>query len=179
LTEITDAEEDSSMSTANMAQPVNDGAAKEQAQLVTFKLGREMYCVEILKVREIIRLPAITRVPNTPPYVEGVFNLRGKVIPVVCLRKRLGMADAAYGNRARIIVIDSAHELLGFIVDSVEEVVRAAREEIQPPPARVSSILNNEYLSGVIQQGDKLLILLNLDLIFSQDDQSMLESLQA
>lgn len=167
------------MNTQNMAQTVKDGAVKEQMQLVSFQLEREIYCVEILRVREIIRMPTITRVPNTPVYVEGVFNLRGKVIPVVSLRKRLGMSEASYGNRARVIVIDMGQELLGFIVDSVEEVVRISRDEIQPPPSMVSNSATQDYLSGVIQQDDRLLIYLDLGLMFSVEEQVIFEGMQS
>ena len=93
-------------------------------QLVTFKLDNEEYAVDILKVQEINRLKEFTRVPNSPPYVEGVINLRGKVIPVVNLRKRFGFAGKEYDEWSRIMIMDIHGIRLGLVVDSVSEVLR-------------------------------------------------------
>lgn len=154
-------------------QHIQAGAADKRMQLVSFNLDKEEYGVEVLKVREIIRPPTVTRVPNMPPYVEGVMNLRGKVIPIISLRKRFSMSDTENDNRTRIMVMEMASELIGFVVDAVAEVIRITTDEIQPPPAFVRGGVEQESLTGVINQEDRLLILLNLEKIFSAEEQAL------
>jgi purine-binding chemotaxis protein CheW len=146
----------------------------ERMQLVSFKLGKEEYGVEVLKVREIIRVPIITRVPNTPHYIEGVINLRGKVIPIISLRKRFALDIALNDAKSRIMVMLMNNELTGFIVDSVAEVVRISTNEIQPAPPVVAGSVDQECLSGVINREDRLLVLLDLERLFSQEEQHLL-----
>ena len=149
-------------------------SAEERMQLVSFILDREEYGVEVLKVREIIRMPNITRVPNTPHYLEGVINLRGKVIPIISLRKRFSLDVAENDSRTRIMVMDMASELTGFIVDSVAEVIRITAGEIQSAPPVVAGNVDQEYFSGVINRADRLLVLLDLERLFSQEEQQLI-----
>lgn len=108
-------------------------------QLVSFHLDDEEYGVEVLKVREIIRMVNITHMPNTPPCVDGIINLRGKVIPIISMRKRFGLMDTeGNNNQTRVIIMDVGGELLGFTVDSVSEVIRISANEIQPSPSVAS-----------------------------------------
>lgn len=146
----------------------------ELIQLVSFNLEREEYGVYVLKVREIIRMSNVTRVPNTPYYVEGVINLRGKVIPIISLRKKFSLPDAENDKHTRIIVMDVDGELMGFIVDSVSEVIRISSSEIQPPPAVANGGVDQEYLSGVINRTDRLLVLLDLERVFSGAERNAL-----
>jgi purine-binding chemotaxis protein CheW len=146
----------------------------EMIQLVTFLLGEEEYGVNVLNVREIIRLPEITRVPNTPHYVEGVINLRGKVIPVMSMRKRFGLELQDFDSRTRVIVMEFADELMGFLVDAVSEVIRISPDEIQPPPAAVSSGVDQDCMAGVINQAERLIILLELEKISIREEPIML-----
>ncbi len=145
----------------------------ELIQLVSFKLEHEEYGVNVLKVREIIRMPSITRVPNTPNYIEGVINLRGKVIPIISMRKRFNLPDGEISSQTRIMVIDMEGELMGFVVDAVSEVIRIAESEIQPPPAVVNSAVEQECLAGVINQTDRLLFFLNLEKLISRDERHL------
>ncbi len=149
----------------------------EVIQLVSFMLANEEYGVEVLKVREIIRITAITHMPNTPVYVDGVINLRGKVIPIISLRRKFGLADAENNSHTRIIVMDMGGELTGFIVDSVSEVLRITGSEIQPPPMVVAGGLDQDCLAGVINRADRLLVLLNLERLFSSDEKQLLGDL--
>lgn len=147
---------------------------QEMLQLVTFLLGEEEYGVDVLKVREIIRVPEITRVPNTPHYVDGVINLRGKVIPVMSMRKRFGLDLQDFDTRTRVIVMEFADELMGFLVDAVSEVIRISPDEIQPPPAAVSSGVDQACMAGVINQADRLIILLELGQIAVREETLLL-----
>jgi len=92
----------------------------------------------------------ITRMPNTPPYVEGIINLRGKVIPIISMRRKFGLMDAENNSQTRVIIMDVTGELLGFTVDSVSEVIRISAGEIQPSPSVASGGIGQEYIAGVI-----------------------------
>ncbi len=164
------------MSNALVPMKANEARAGEHGeliQLVSFSLDNEEYGVDVLKVREIIRMPSITRVPNTPHYVEGVINLRGKVIPIINMRRRFGLFELEYDKQTRIMVMDVEGELMGFIVDAVSEVIRISSSEIQPSPAVVTSGIDQECIAGVINQADRLLVLLDLQKMFSQDERRL------
>jgi len=143
-------------------------------QLVTFKVDNEEFAVDILKVQEINKMINITHIPNAPPFVEGVINLRGKIIPIVDLRKRLGFEGKSYDKSTRIIVIELEGIVLGFIVDSVSEVLRISDSTVEPPPALVAGV-ESDYIEGVGKLDNRLLILLELKKIFSASDRKELE----
>lgn len=147
-----------------------DDTHGELIQLVSFNLDQEEYGVDVLKVREIIRMPIVTRVPNTPHYVEGVINLRGKVIPIISMRKKFSLMAAENDKQTRIMVMDLEGEMMGFIVDAVSEVIRISDSEIQPSPTVVTGGIDQECIAGVINQAERLLVLLNLEMMFSRDE---------
>jgi len=155
----------------------SNDASHELTQLVSFHLDNEEYGVEVLKVREIIRMVNITHMPNTPPYVEGIINLRGKVIPIISMRKRFGLMDMESNNQTRVIIMDVGGELLGFTVDAVSEVIRVSANEIQPAPSVASGGIGQEYIEGVINHADRLLVLLNLDMMFSHEEKELFGSI--
>jgi purine-binding chemotaxis protein CheW len=146
---------------------------EELLQLVTFSIGEEEFGVEILKVQEIIRMLEITRVPKAPDFVEGVINLRGKVIPVIDLRLRFGLKAKEHDKKTRIIVIEINQMIVGFVVDSVSEVLRIPAGTIEPPPPVISG-LDSEYISGVGKLDDRLLIMLDLNRLLSKEEKSAL-----
>jgi purine-binding chemotaxis protein CheW len=145
----------------------------ELMQLVTFSIGEEEFGVDILKVQEIIRMMEITKVPRAPDFVEGVINLRGKVIPILDLRRRFGLVTRDHDKHTRIIVIEISNMIVGFVVDSVSEVLRIPSNTVEPPPPVVSG-LESEYISGVGKLADRLLILLDLDRLLSREEQGAL-----
>ncbi|MCX7984317.1 MAG: chemotaxis protein CheW [Bacteroidetes bacterium] len=146
---------------------VNDQRnSDELLQLVSFNIGDEEFGVDILKVQEINRMLTITRVPNAPEYVEGVINLRGKVIPVVNLRKRFGLPPKEADKNTRIIVIELNGKTVGFVVDSVREVLRIPKSVTEPPPALATRI-NAEYITAVGKLDDRLLTLLDMEKVLS------------
>lgn len=137
-------------------------ASEELLQLVSFKLGNEEFAVDILRVQEINRMIEVTRVPNAPSHVDGVINLRGKVIPVVDLRTRLGMPRKDQDKNSRIVVVELHGIVVGFVVDSVQEVLRIPKSVTEPPPAMASGV-EAEYITAVGKLEDRLLILLDLE----------------
>jgi len=147
-------------------------------QLVTFHVGNEEFGVEILDVREINRLMDITRVPHAPDFVEGVINLRGQVIPVVDLRKRFGLEAGSRDKDARIVVVELTDKVVGFLVDSVSEVLRVAGSTVEPPPAMVAGI-ESEYIEGVVKLEDRLLILLDLQKLLTRGEARALQEFGA
>jgi len=137
-------------------------ADEAERQLVVFDLAGEAYGVNIGTVREIIRMQAVTHVPETPDFVEGVINLRGRVIPVVDLRKRFALATSEHTSDSRIVVVDIAGHDIGVIVDAVTEVLRVAGASIEPASALITTE-DSYYMDGIAKIGDRLLILLDLD----------------
>ncbi|MBP2654931.1 MAG: cheW 1 [Firmicutes bacterium] len=138
--------------------------SSNDTQLVVFRLGREEYGVSILQVQEIKRMLEIARVPQSPDYVKGVINLRGNVLPVIDLKKRLGLLPGEYTDDTRVIIVKVADIVVGIIVDAVSEVTSINSDSIEPPQTIVSGV-NAQYLSGVGKHEDRLLILLNLEAI--------------
>jgi len=155
-------------------QTENSSTSSDLIQLVSFKLDNEEYGIEVLKVREIIRMIPITHMPNSPQYVEGIINLRGKIIPVVQMRKKFGLIGQENSTQTRIVVMDINGQLMGFVVDSVSEVIRISSSEIQPPPNVASGGIDQECITGVINQTERLLVLLDLERLFSLEEKSLL-----
>ena len=148
----------------------------ELLQLVTFNIGEEEFGVDILRVQEIIRTMEITRVPKAPDFMEGVINLRGKVIPIIDLRKRFGMEVKEHDKHTRIVVIEINHMIVGFVVDAVHEVLRIPTDTVEPPPPAVMEGVDSEYINGVGKLDDRLLILIDLNMILSREEHSQLTS---
>ena len=145
----------------------------ELLQMVSFKIGDEEFGVDILKVQEINRMMSITKVPNAPAFVTGVVNLRGRIIPVIDLRYKLGMPGKDYDNDTRIVVVEVNDTTTGFIVDAVSEVLRIPRSITEAPPEMVSGI-DSDYITAVGKLEGKLLILLDLEKVLSSGEMKRL-----
>ena len=141
-------------------------ATQSEQQLVVLDLGFEAYGVDLGSVREIIRMQEISRLPRMPEYVEGVINLRGKVTPVVDLRKRFRIEVTEYTKETRIVVVDVGNQDIGVIVDAVTEVLRIASADIEPPSTVVTTE-ESDYLMGIVKLSERLIILLDLDRVLA------------
>jgi len=161
--------------TGTQEATVKLAAGGDEQQLVVFELGAELYGVEIARVHEIIRLQTVTRVPRAPAFVEGVINLRGKVIPVVDLRRRFGLPSAEHTRSTRIVVVEIGDQVVGIVVDSVSEVLRVNTATVEPPSPVVAGI-DSEYLHGIAKLTDRLVILLDLDRVLARDERRALEA---
>lgn len=164
----------------NNIEATQEGGRKvnREGKYLTFSLAGEEYGIGILKVKEIIGLMAITTIPRMPPYVKGVINLRGKVIPVIDLRLKFAIAEAAYTERTCIIVVEIAggngRILIGIIVDSVSEVLNVKGVDIEDTPAFGAS-LDTEYILGMAKTGDSVKILLEIDRVLGSEELAMME----
>ncbi|CAN2041176.1 purine-binding chemotaxis protein CheW [Candidatus Magnetomoraceae bacterium gMMP-15] len=136
-------------------------------QLVGFFIGKEHFGVNILMVQEIIKPAAITILPNSPDFIEGVINLRGSIIPVIELRKRLNLSERPQDQKKniRILIVNVDHQVTGFIVDSVSKVIKIQKKTIEPPPDIITAGLASQYILGVCEIEKKLLIMLDFNKI--------------
>ncbi|MBM2816674.1 MAG: Chemotaxis signal transduction protein CheW [Ignavibacteria bacterium] len=141
----------------------------EILQLVSFNIGEEEYGIDILLVQEIIRMVDITRVPNTWNFVVGVINLRGKVVPIIDFRLRLGLERKEYDSSTRIIVVELSSKVIGFVVDNVNEVLRIKKSITEPPPPMTTEI-GSEFITSVAKLENRLLILLDLNKVIKSDE---------
>lgn len=152
--------------------------ADREGKCLTFSLVQEEYGIGILKVREIIGMMQVTPVPQTPEYVKGVINLRGKVIPVIDLRARFGMERIDYTDRTCIVVVEaeaaSGKLLMGVVVDSVSEVINIKAEDIEDTPSFAPTI-KTDYILGMAKAGGSVKILLEIDRVLSNDELDLLQ----
>jgi purine-binding chemotaxis protein CheW len=144
-----------------------------ELQFVVFKLGSEEYGVPITQVKEINRLTTTTKVPRSPVFVEGIINLRGQIIPIIDMKLRFDLLQTEYTNDARFIVIQAGNHSFGVEVDSVSEVLRINTNDIEPAPHIVCSI-DSKYITGVAKVGQRLLILLDLDKLLSDEEKAQM-----
>ncbi|MEK7775215.1 MAG: chemotaxis protein CheW [Candidatus Zixiibacteriota bacterium] len=156
-------------STMTKTDDKRSGMSDDLLQLVSFNIGSEEFGVDILKVQEINRMVEITKVPQAPHYVEGVINLRGKVIPIVDLRKRFNLDVKEYDKNTRIVVVDIGGNIMGMVVDSVSEVLRLPSSTIEPAP-EIATGVNSEYIRGVAKLDDRLLIFLDLSKVIDMGE---------
>lgn len=151
---------------------------EKEGKYLTFSLAGEEYGIGILKIKEIIGMMPITTVPGTPPFVKGVINLRGKVIPVLDLRLRFGMKAREYTERTCIIVVEigsgGRDVVVGVVVDSVSEVLNIRGEDIEETPT-FGTKLNTDYIQGMAKIGQGVKILLDIDRVLSQEEIPALE----
>ena len=138
-------------------------------QLVGFRLDNEDYAIAITKIREIILMKPITRLPHVPESIEGLINLRGTVIPIINLRKRFGLPARPLDDETRTIVVTVHDKTVGCIVDEVTQVMRINRDQIQPPPLSVLAVAH-QYISGLARLDDRLLIILDTDKLFAAEE---------
>ncbi|MDR3591390.1 MAG: chemotaxis protein CheW [Negativicutes bacterium] len=142
-----------------------------EEQLVLFRLGNEEYAISITQVKEIIQYKGVTKLPNMPAYIEGIISLRGKIIPVIDLAMRLDLATSTTGEK-RALIIETAEREIGIVVDEVTEVIHLADSAIEPSPAATGG----GYIRGIGKAGSRLIILLDVNMLFSQDEMQQLKN---
>ncbi|MEW5747189.1 MAG: chemotaxis protein CheW [Candidatus Thermoplasmatota archaeon] len=136
-------------------------AAPEGSQYVVFRLGKEEYAFDITAVKEIRDLEQVAKVHRSPSYIEGVMNLRGKLVTVVDLRRRLSIEAKAHDDLSKIVVVEAPDAPVGFLVDEVTEVIRVGKGDIESAPAYVACGLEAEYVKGIAKMGDRLITVID------------------
>lgn len=153
----------------------------ESNQLVTFQLGEELYGINIMDVKEIVRVQDVRSIPNAPTYVEGIFHLRSEIIPIINLHKRFHLKKIAVSEEDELlsgfVILDIDGMKLGVIIDKVSRVVTIEKEEIQPPPQMVSGI-GAEYIHGVVRQESGYLIILDIRDLFNPKELQKIAALR-
>jgi len=150
---------------------------RKEIQLACFRVGEQMYALDILRIREVIRPQKLTPVPKAPLFIEGVINLRGAVIPVVDLRKRFDQAISKVNRKARILICVLGGKIIGLVVDEVVEVKNFSRQEIQPAPRFIKGA-GTDYFLGVCQRQDELVMIMHLEKILSTAEKIDLDAIR-
>lgn len=145
------------------------GLTTDGSQYLTFQLGDELYGVDILRVQEIKGYTTVTKIPNTPPHIKGVLNLRGTIVPIVELRTKFGMPAIDYTMFTVIVVVVVQDRIMGLVVDSVSDVLNIDKKDIQPPP-QFGAKVDVSVLTGIGKSGDKLVALLNIDRLLTESE---------
>ncbi|ASJ20982.1 chemotaxis protein CheW [Brachyspira hampsonii] len=143
---------------------------EDSTNLVTFRLGSGEYAIDIMQAKEIIKMEKITLIPNAPDFVEGVINLRGNIIPIIDLKKRFNLEETEGDKNTGIIIVKIEDVDMGIIIDSISKVVSISNSDIQPPPPMLSGI-GQKYIKGVGKLEDKLLVVLDLEKLFTTDEE--------
>jgi purine-binding chemotaxis protein CheW len=146
----------------DFSQQAQATPAEVELHLVTFHLGAEEFGIPIETVREVLRVGDITRVPQAPPHVKGITNLRGRIVPIVSIKSRMGLPDAAPTPRSRCVLVEVHGRVLGLLVDSVSNVVKVPMAAVAPPPEEIVTTAT-DYITGVARLGSRLIILLQLE----------------
>jgi purine-binding chemotaxis protein CheW len=160
LTNAAETAPDTTVTIPDASDGAPEATRQREIEMLSFRLSGEEYAVMVADVREVLKIPELTRVPNAPEYIQGVTSLRGTMLPVIDLCTRLGLKPAERNEKARIIVISTDDEDVGLIVDRVNGVIRALPEAIKPAPEHVEQ--GADFLRGIVRQGDKLHIVLDL-----------------
>lgn len=149
----------------------------DELQVVVFILDKNYYGVHILQVQEIIKMTEVTKLPNTPDFIEGIVNLRGKIVPIMDLRKRFGLQEAATNENSKILILKLDEVQFGIIVDEISEVEKVPVSLIENPPKVVSGV-RGEFISGIAKNNDRLLILLDIEKILTLEEKEMIKEIE-
>ena len=154
------------------------GLTTDDNQFLTFNLGEELYGVDILRVQEIKGYTSVTKIPNTPPHIKGVLNLRGTIVPIVELRTKFGMPTIDYTAFTVIIVVVVRDKVMGLVVDAVSDVLNIDKKDIQSPP-QFGVKVDVSFLNGIGKSGDKLVARLDIDRMLSEGEAPVAEASEA
>jgi len=149
-------------------------------RFLSFVLHDEEYCIEILKIKEIMGMADITMIPQTPSFIKGVINLRGRIIPIVDLRLKFSLTEKDYSDRTCIIIVELSYEgeltLMGVVVDTIQEVVNIPEEKIAKVPY-INAKIKSEYIRGIAEVGDRIKIVLDITKVLTDEEFVMIKEL--
>ncbi len=146
----------------------------ENREFLTFNLGREEYCIDILKVREIRGYDAVTRVANAPAFIKGVINLRGNIVPIVDLRIKFRLEKVEYDGQTAVIILGILERTIGIVVDSVSDVMSLNPERIKPAP-EFSGAMNTQYIQGLATLDDRMIIVVDIEKLISSPEVQLID----
>lgn len=149
-------------------------ATEHELEFLTFTLGSESYGVDIMTVKEIRGYEAVTKIANAPPFIKGVLNLRGDIVPVLDLRLKFNVGEAVYNEFTIVIMLSIAQRIVGIVVDAVSDVIKPASSEVRPPP-EFGVAFDHQYLQGLVQQDDHMVILLNIAALITSGELGLYE----
>lgn len=152
--------------------------AIQDLQAVVFMLNRAYYGVPILQVQEIVKMTEITELPNTPDFVQGIVNLRGKIIPIIDMRKRFGLPEETMDENWKILILKEEDVLFGVMVDQISEVEKVPATLIEKPPKIVAGV-NGKFINGIAKTQNRLLILLDIAKILSDEEKELLQDIES
>lgn len=143
-------------------------------EFLTFRLGKEEYGIEILKVQEIRGYDSITQIANAPEFIKGVVNLRGVIVPIIDLRIKFGLGDAEYNQFTVVIILNVADRIMGIVVDGVSDVISLGTEQMRPTPG-FGSVIDTEYIMGLGTVDERMLILIDIEKLMSGSDMGLID----
>ncbi|MBF8984589.1 purine-binding chemotaxis protein CheW [Lutibacter sp. B2] len=149
----------------------------QENQFIIFKLEEEQYGINIITVQEITQFKECNKISNMPHFVEGIINLRGKIVPIICLKKRFKIEERQINTETRIIVVNINDKQVGFIVDEASEVISLNENDIELPPDMIASV-ERQYITGIGKLKDKIIILLDLEKIMTNDENAMISEIK-
>jgi purine-binding chemotaxis protein CheW len=147
-----------------------------KSEFLTFRLGAESYGIEILKVQEIRGYETPTTIANAPAFIKGVVNLRGVIVPILDLRVKFRLADLKYDEFTVVIILNVASRVVGVVVDSVSDVLSLGADEIKPTPEFASTTFDTQYITGLANMEDGMLIMLDIEKLLTGSDMALVES---
>lgn len=153
-------------------------SAAPKKEFLSFKLGQEEYCLDILSVQEIRGYDTVTAIANTPDFIKGVINLRGNIVPIVDLRIKFHLSEARYDATTIVIILNLNKKMIGIVVDSVSDVIALPVDSIREAP-RFGSAINTEFISGMATMDERMLIVVDIQRLMSSDDLQLIEQVSA
>lgn len=154
------------------------GSQSEVHEFLAFRLGKEEYGIDILKVQEIRGYENVTRIANAPEFIKGVVNLRGIIVPIVDMRIRFNLGTPSYDQFTVVIILNMNGRVVGMVVDSVSDVTQLSREQIKPAP-EMGTMLNTDHLLGLGTVEDRMLILLDIDKLMASEEMGLIDNMAA
>ncbi|MBA4288814.1 MAG: chemotaxis protein CheW [Pseudomonas sp.] len=155
--------------------PTNDHNSERVNEFLTFTLGNEEYAIDILRVQEIRGYDHVTTIANSPPFIKGVINLRGAIVPIADLRIKFNLSSVTYDQFTVVIILNVLNRIVGVVVDSVSDVLALTDDEIKPPP-EFGGGFNSEYLMGLATVAERMLILVDIEKLMSSSELALMDT---
>ncbi len=162
------------MSNAN----TEGGTIAAKQEFLTFRLGAEDYCIDILKVQEIRGYDTVTAIANTPPFIKGVINLRGTIVPIIVLRIKFNLPEVKYDALTIVIILNLGNTMIGVVVDSVSDVIAVAHGDIKDAP-RFGATIDTEFISGMVTTDNRMAIVVDIDKLMSSQELQLIGKVAA